>query len=496
MLDYVLTDYSPRKFEAPWHAFEFAFHCLEVEANVVIMTMAWVTREDARHFSRTPNEPDMETLTYWISRLEPIIRSGNQEEIIVIFCNRCGIEGDVVYAGTSAVIGIKDGEVRVYGILGRGEKALLVVDTEKPPYAKLVYRPEENSPVASDLDYASSTMETEHTDSYETVTATPPSVQVSPEGRSEGASEVNAFESEALLEKAAPINLPDSPVSEDSYQTDPVRRDKAQAPPIQIPQLPAKADTIPTPAMAFDDTTADSPNRFFRIASDSLLSAPLQPAHARADSPTLCTNTHTTSQTYAKTTTEVENWQIEPQSIDQESGTLGKSGTSSKSLVQATDSHPTSKQPVESEQSPSAPLRNAVRPKHSDRSDSPFANRPDWAAIAERLDALSPRPDSAAANKTESFPSQPGSIVARRRGTSEDWSKTTPSRPSSPKSRNASVSRAGDLDHQLDSRRKEGFSRASMSNIDPASDHASRLEEVGIGRPQSRAQSRGRKRAL
>lgn len=56
---------SPYKFEAPWHAFEFAFHILSVEANLVIVTMAWVTREDGRHFSRMPEEPDMETLTYW-----------------------------------------------------------------------------------------------------------------------------------------------------------------------------------------------------------------------------------------------------------------------------------------------------------------------------------------------------------------------------------------------------------------------------------------------
>lgn len=56
---------SPYKFEAPWHAFEFAFHVLSVEANLVIITMAWVTREDGRHFSRMPEEPDMETLTYW-----------------------------------------------------------------------------------------------------------------------------------------------------------------------------------------------------------------------------------------------------------------------------------------------------------------------------------------------------------------------------------------------------------------------------------------------
>lgn len=103
--------------------------------------MAWMTREDAGMFSRTPNEPDMDTLTYWITRLEPLIRAEKDEEVIVVFCNRTGIEDDAVYAGTSAVVGIQDGEVRVYGVLGRGDKELLVVDTERRPYAKLVSRP-------------------------------------------------------------------------------------------------------------------------------------------------------------------------------------------------------------------------------------------------------------------------------------------------------------------------------------------------------------------
>lgn len=135
-------DLNPYRFEAPWHAFEFGFHILEVRAHLVIVTMAWLTREDPRHFSRMPAEPDMDTLTYWIQRLEPVIRAEDNEEVIVIFCNRTGIEEDAMYAGTSAVVGIKEGEVLVYGVLGRGSKEVLVVDTDDPPYAKLVHRPE------------------------------------------------------------------------------------------------------------------------------------------------------------------------------------------------------------------------------------------------------------------------------------------------------------------------------------------------------------------
>jgi protein N-terminal amidase len=83
----------------------------------------------------------METLSYWLTRLEPIIRAETEGEIICVFANRTGTEEEAVYAGTSAVLGIQDGEVKVYGILGRGEKELLVVDTNKRPQAKLISQP-------------------------------------------------------------------------------------------------------------------------------------------------------------------------------------------------------------------------------------------------------------------------------------------------------------------------------------------------------------------
>ncbi|KFY31506.1 hypothetical protein V493_01035, partial [Pseudogymnoascus sp. VKM F-4281 (FW-2241)] len=132
---------SPYKFEAPWSAWEFAYHILHRQANMVIISMAWVTREDARSYSRSPKEPDMGTLAYWVARLEPLIRGEDDGEVIVVLANRSGTEGDATYTGTSAVLGIQRGEVKLYGVLGRGERELLVVDTSKRPQAKLVSDP-------------------------------------------------------------------------------------------------------------------------------------------------------------------------------------------------------------------------------------------------------------------------------------------------------------------------------------------------------------------
>ncbi|KFY07287.1 hypothetical protein V492_07298 [Pseudogymnoascus sp. VKM F-4246] len=137
----ICMDLNPYKFEAPWSAWEFAYHILHRQANIAIIAMAWVTREDARSYSRTPKEPDMETLAYWVARLEPLIRCEDDGEIIIVLANRTGVEGDAVFAGTSAVLGIQNGEVKLYGVLGRGERELLVVDTSKRPQAKLVSDP-------------------------------------------------------------------------------------------------------------------------------------------------------------------------------------------------------------------------------------------------------------------------------------------------------------------------------------------------------------------
>lgn len=74
----------------------------------------------------------MATLSYWLVRLEPVRKARGLNEVIIVFANRTGVEDEVVYAGTSTVIGIKAGEMILYGLLGRGEEELLVVDTSRP----------------------------------------------------------------------------------------------------------------------------------------------------------------------------------------------------------------------------------------------------------------------------------------------------------------------------------------------------------------------------
>lgn len=71
----------------------------------------------------------MDTLSYWLARLKPLIQADDPREVVVVLANRTGVEDDAVYAGTTAVIGVESGDVKLYGILGRGEQKLLMVDT-------------------------------------------------------------------------------------------------------------------------------------------------------------------------------------------------------------------------------------------------------------------------------------------------------------------------------------------------------------------------------
>ena len=134
------NQYSPYKFEAPWDAYEFGFHVQRLRPNLVILSMAWLTNDDRTKFLSMPDKPDLSTLSYWVQRLTPVLHDKSGDETIVVFSNRCGIEDDATYAGTSTVLGIKNGEVVIYGILGRNVEELLVVDTRDLPMGELVTR--------------------------------------------------------------------------------------------------------------------------------------------------------------------------------------------------------------------------------------------------------------------------------------------------------------------------------------------------------------------
>lgn len=124
-------DLNPKHFTEPFDKYEFANHVLSSQSDLVVMPMAWLTLEPAESIVEHAQAPDGDTLAYWIQRLQPILDHGSSSlsgETIFVACNRMGTERDAVFAGTSAVIGISQGNAKVYGCLGRGTEDLLVCD--------------------------------------------------------------------------------------------------------------------------------------------------------------------------------------------------------------------------------------------------------------------------------------------------------------------------------------------------------------------------------
>ena len=151
----ICMDINPYQFTSPWTDYEFANTMLNNNVRLVVLSMAWLTRLLPQDLEIEPDKPDMETIAYWLERFFPFVERGPSESIIVVFANRCGIEGNrigtmhlengteveegdrVCYAGSSCVMKFQGGAVRMYGrdqgvaILGKGEEGLLVVDTDK-----------------------------------------------------------------------------------------------------------------------------------------------------------------------------------------------------------------------------------------------------------------------------------------------------------------------------------------------------------------------------
>ena len=150
----ICMDINPYQFTAPWTDYEFGNTMLRSGVRLVILSMAWLTRLLPSELEIEPLQPDMETVAYWLERFYPFIEEAPREEIIVVFANRCGMEGNlngrkvevengvevgeegdrVCYAGSSCVMRFQGGEVRMFdrgegvAILGKSEEGLLVVD--------------------------------------------------------------------------------------------------------------------------------------------------------------------------------------------------------------------------------------------------------------------------------------------------------------------------------------------------------------------------------
>jgi protein N-terminal amidase len=125
----ICMDINPYKFLADWSEYEFATAALKSKSPLVVLSTAWITRLSPEELDASPDEPDVETQTYWLERMRPILTSKPTEPIVIVFANRCGQEGGVCYAGSSMVVRVGvSGGVSIHERLGKKEERCLIVD--------------------------------------------------------------------------------------------------------------------------------------------------------------------------------------------------------------------------------------------------------------------------------------------------------------------------------------------------------------------------------
>ncbi|KAK6353524.1 Carbon-nitrogen hydrolase [Orbilia brochopaga] len=78
----ICMDLNPYRFAAPFTKYEFANHVLSTGAQLVIMPMAWETKDklDPSHLKLIPRARHSSTIGYWAMRLQPLFGDEEDEE--------------------------------------------------------------------------------------------------------------------------------------------------------------------------------------------------------------------------------------------------------------------------------------------------------------------------------------------------------------------------------------------------------------------------------
>lgn len=89
-------DLNPKKFEAPFDAYEFATYHVEMKTDVLFCIMAWQESEEGTHHQPSKQDQITRNHRYWAMRLAPLIEADRTCHVVI--CNRVGLErGKVDY---------------------------------------------------------------------------------------------------------------------------------------------------------------------------------------------------------------------------------------------------------------------------------------------------------------------------------------------------------------------------------------------------------------
>ncbi|TPX35446.1 hypothetical protein SmJEL517_g02183 [Synchytrium microbalum] len=111
----ICMDVNPKKFEAPWDAYEFANFMASENAQLLSLSMAWLY---------SPRQDEYALARYWVSRLQPL----TGKCVIVAVANRCGVEKGTKFAGNSCIMKFENGTANLLDILDETSEGLLICD--------------------------------------------------------------------------------------------------------------------------------------------------------------------------------------------------------------------------------------------------------------------------------------------------------------------------------------------------------------------------------
>ncbi|KAF2474235.1 N-terminal asparagine amidohydrolase-like protein [Lindgomyces ingoldianus] len=130
----ICMDINPYKFTAPWTDYEFANTALQAGSPLVCVSMAWLCHLTPEELMQNPTQADFATVAYWVERFQPFVeKSRDGQPVVVVLANRCGMEKEVCYAGSTTILKIDAGGVSLYETLGKLEEKCLVVDLNERP---------------------------------------------------------------------------------------------------------------------------------------------------------------------------------------------------------------------------------------------------------------------------------------------------------------------------------------------------------------------------
>ncbi|TMW67674.1 hypothetical protein Poli38472_011294 [Pythium oligandrum] len=120
----ICMDINPDDFKAPFEAYEFGTHAAERGSDLVLFSCAWCDFE--------PPDADISpTLSYWATRLHPIIEALQEgkypkDNCYFLCSNRIGSENGTFFVGASCALSLK--EPALLATAERREEAVLQID--------------------------------------------------------------------------------------------------------------------------------------------------------------------------------------------------------------------------------------------------------------------------------------------------------------------------------------------------------------------------------